>query len=152
MQTKCGLLIFGFDRNEAHVRATDSFTNGLGIVVVVLAALAIGSDETGRDDPGIVAEPGKLPGPVMGARTGFHANQARWQLCEERQQFWSIQSFANQNLAVLIGAVNTEHSFRQIDANGCNIYDDSSCFRLKMSTPSMWHIDAVGAGGVHIIR
>jgi hypothetical protein len=54
-------------------------------------------------------------------------------LCEERQQFRAIEPFANHDLAVLIGAMNTEHSFRQIDANGCNIHDDSSCFGLKMS-------------------
>ena len=88
----------------------------------------------------------------MGTGTGLHADQARRQLCEERQQFRAIEPFANHDLAVLIGAMNTEHSFRQIDADGCNIHDDSSCFRLKTSTPSMWHIDAEGAGGVHIIR
>src|SRR5690606_40043970 len=107
---------------------TDGFADGFGIVVVVLAALAIRSHTPGRNDPGIVAEFGYLPSPVMGTGTGLHADQARWQLCEERQQFRAIEPFANHDLAVLIDAMNTEHSFRQIDADGCNIHDDSSCF------------------------
>jgi|TARA_R100001440_G_scaffold50707_1_gene70726 hypothetical protein len=63
------------------------FTDGLGIIVVVLAALAVRSVKAGRNDPGIVAEPGQLPSPVASAGAGLHANQARWQLRKERQQF-----------------------------------------------------------------
>ena len=70
---------------------------------------------------------GKLPSPVMGTGTGHHADPARWQLREERQQLRAIEPFTNHGLAVLIGAVNTENSFRQINANGCNIHDDPSC-------------------------
>ena len=87
VQAQHGLLIFGLDRDKAHVGPTDGFADGLGIVVVILAALAIRSDKAGRNDPGIVAEFGQLPGPVVRAGTGFHADQGRWQLCEERQQF-----------------------------------------------------------------
>lgn len=99
---------------------------GLGIVVVILAALAIGCHESRCNNSNVMAELGHLPRSVVGTRAGFHANQARWQLREKGQQLRAIQPFANYDLVVLIGAMNTEHSFRQIDA--------------------------VGAGGVHIIR
>jgi len=60
--------------------------------------------------------------------TDLHADQTLWQLREERQKFRAMESFANHDLAVLIGDMNTEHGFHQIDADGCNIHDDSPCF------------------------
>jgi hypothetical protein len=38
---------------------------------------AVGGDELGRHQARGVAELGKLPGPVVGARAGLHADQAR---------------------------------------------------------------------------
>ena len=56
MQAECRLLILGLNWNEAHIGSADRFTDSFGIVVVVLAALAIRRDKAGRNDPGIVAE------------------------------------------------------------------------------------------------
>ena len=56
MQAQNGLLVISLNGNEAHVGPTDGFADGLGIIVVVLAALAVRSDKAGCNDPGVVAE------------------------------------------------------------------------------------------------
>ena len=78
MQAECRLLILGLNWNEAHIGSADRFTDSFGIVVVVLAALAIRCHEPGSDDSGIVAELGHFTRPVVRAGASFHANQANW--------------------------------------------------------------------------
>ena len=39
---------------------------------------------------------------------GFHANQAQWQLCEERRECKAIELFANHAPDVFISVMNTD--------------------------------------------
>lgn len=47
---------FALDRDKAHRGSSHGFADGFGIVGVVFATLAIGTDELGGHEPGLVAE------------------------------------------------------------------------------------------------
>ena len=71
------------DRHEAHVGPSHRLADRLGVVAVVLAALAIRRDELRRHQPHRVAERRKLPRPLVRAGARLHADQARRQLRDE---------------------------------------------------------------------
>ena len=82
--------MFFLDRDEAHVGAGDGFADGGGIRRIVFAATAghaVGRDELRRHQFDGVAVLPEQPCPVVRAGTGFHADQARRQLRDQRQQF-----------------------------------------------------------------
>ena len=67
----------------------DGFADGGGIGRIVLAALAahaVGGDELGGHQFDGVAVLPEQPCPVVRAGAGFHADQARRQLRDQRQQ------------------------------------------------------------------
>ena len=77
------------DRDEKHVRARDGLADRGGVRRVVLAALAghaVGRDELRCHQFDRVAVLPEQPRPVVRAGTGFHADQARRQLRDQRQQ------------------------------------------------------------------
>jgi hypothetical protein len=127
MQAENGLLFIALDRHEAHAGPSHRLANGLGVVAVVLAALAVGGDEARGHDPDPVTEPPQFPAPVMGARAGLHADQTRRELGEARQQLRPGQGLPQHDPAVLIHPVQTEHCLCQIDPDGSNVHGDSSC-------------------------
>lgn len=93
------LLLDGFDGHEAHLPAADRFADGGGVGHVVLAAFAreaVGSDELGGHQAHSVAEVLKLTRPVVGARAGFHAHQARGQCGDKFQQLVSRHAGTHQ--------------------------------------------------------
>ena len=82
--------------------------------LVTGAIFSHGPSNRVRDD-----ELGKFPGPAVSARTGFHANQARWQLDNEFDQLGTRHLGAYQHgFACFIHAMHGENVLCQIDANG----------------------------------
>ena len=69
------LLLFGFDRDKAHRRARDSFADCFRIDGVRLATFDIGLHVHRRHQPDFMAEPLKLPRPVVARSASFHADQ-----------------------------------------------------------------------------
>jgi len=63
--------------------------NGLGIVAVVLLALAVRLDEVRAHEPRFMAELGDLSGPIVRATAGFHTHHAWLQLHQERQRLFA---------------------------------------------------------------
>ena len=120
------LLVFLLHRDEAHGGTSDGFANGGGVRGVVLAALAahaVRRDELGGDQLDGVAVLTELPGPVMRAGAGFHADQAGGQLRNERQQFRTRKLRPDEcGLAVIIHPVHGKHVLCEIDSNRDNAH------------------------------
>ena len=55
---------------------------------------------------------------MMRGRAGLDANQARWQLLEERQDVAPLQLTADQHPAFRINAVHLKHRLRDIETDG----------------------------------
>ena len=126
MQTQNDLLVFFLDRDKAHVRPGNRFANRSSIGRVVLAPLAaqpVGTDELRRHQFDGVAISAKQPRPVVGARAGFHANPARRQLDDQRQQLLTRHvGFDQRRLAVLIHPMYRKDVLGEINSNGDNAH------------------------------
>ena len=126
VQAEDGLLVDILDRDETHVRPGDRFANGGGIGRVVLAALAahpVRGDELGGHQFDGVAEAAELPGPVVGAGAGFHADQAGWQLGDHVEQLAANHLGLDKNcLATLVNTMQSEYILGKINAYGDNIH------------------------------
>jgi hypothetical protein len=60
-------------------------------------------------------------GPVVCARARFHANEARWQLCDQRSQLIARNTrFDQHRYAGLVNAVNGEYILGKIDSDSDN--------------------------------
>ena len=89
VQAEDDLLVLFLDRDEAHMCPGDGFADGGRIRCVVLAALAahaVGGDKLRGHQFDGVPVLAELSGPVVCAGAGFHADQARRQLGNHRQQ------------------------------------------------------------------
>jgi hypothetical protein len=116
------LLVGALEGHEAHLRAGDGFADSRRVGGVVLAALAreaIGGNELGGHQARGVAELVKFTRPVVCARAGFHADQARWQRGDELQQLVACDAGAHQHgFAGRIHAMHGEDVLGQVDAYG----------------------------------
>ena len=124
MHHELALLIDRFDRHESHVWAGDGFADGGCIGCIVLAATAreaVRDDELGRHQAYGVAELLELARPLVGARAGFHADEARRQRGDEFEQLGARHARAHQHaLACGIHAVNSKDVLGEIDSDGDN--------------------------------
>jgi hypothetical protein len=75
--------------HEPHGRPLRRLADRLGIGHVVLLALHERLHVRWRDQAGLMTQGGDLPGPVVGARTGFHRHNAPRLGGEERQHLVS---------------------------------------------------------------
>ena len=64
-----------------------------------------------------------LARPVVCAAAGFHANQARRQVHEERRHLVSAKPRLYQYLPMLVDSVDLEHILGQVDANSRKLHD-----------------------------
>jgi hypothetical protein len=122
MHGENGLRLFRLDRHKAHVRPAHGFADGLGIIGVVLAALAVGGDELGRHQSGIVAQLDQFPCPVVGAGTGLDADQADRRIGEEGEHLAAGEGFLENGLALLIDAVDLENRLGDIKTDADNFH------------------------------
>lgn len=65
-----------------------------------------------------MAELAQLTAPMMRRSACFHADRARWQRLEERQQLRALDGFVEDNSAALRNAVNLKNILGQIQADG----------------------------------
>jgi hypothetical protein len=66
------LLLYGLYFHESHIWPAHRFTDGLGIMRIVLVTFDVGRDELGWDQLDLKAPFREPPGPVMGTSAGFH--------------------------------------------------------------------------------
>src|SRR5215468_4578822 len=93
VERQYGLLFDAFDRHEAHVRSGDRLTDRLGIGDIVLVGFHIGLDELRGHQAHRMSKTLQSSGPVMRTTAGFHPDQARRQLREERRHWSRLSCF-----------------------------------------------------------
>jgi hypothetical protein len=127
--------LFGqrLNRHETHRVARGGFANGLGIVAIILVAFDEGFDELRIDEPGRVAQPRDLAGPMMGAAASLHRDHAARQISDERQQLRAAQTFAQDLPPTRISAVQMEDALGQIDTQNCEFHGGPSVSGLLSS-------------------
>ena len=76
MQRQQITLLRGLDGNEVHGWPLHGLRDRLRIAIVVLVPLQERLHVLRRDQANVMAECPDLPGDVMGAAAGFHADQA----------------------------------------------------------------------------
>ncbi len=134
------LLLDALDRNEEHLRPSGGFTNGRGVVGVVLAAAAlpaVGADQLRGDDACVQAQGHELARPVVRARAGLHGNDAAGgQLRAPGDELVAWQGARGDHMAGAIDGMHLDHALGQIDpdANGFTS-NDSSCNLLHGTSP-----------------
>jgi len=126
------------DRHEAHVGTPHGLANRLGVRRVVLVRLHVRLHELRGHQPDRVPQLAELLGPVMRAAAGFHADQARRQVGEERQQLRPFDLFLQGRLAPFIDAMHLENAFCQIDPNCCNVHF-GRLFFVELNETPLWH-------------
>lgn len=77
------LCLLALHRNEAHRRARRCFANRLGIGRIDFLTLHEGFHVGRRDEPNVMAELPNLATSEVRTATGFHRDDAGWQLTEK---------------------------------------------------------------------
>ena len=88
------LRLFTLHRHEAHGRPQCGLTDRLGIGRIVFLTLHEGLHVGGRDEPHVVAELPDLATPKMRTATGFHRDDAGWELSEKLKDLMPSQLLA----------------------------------------------------------
>jgi hypothetical protein len=109
----------------------------------------------GRDEPHLMAELADLAAPEVRASAGFHRDNTRWQLAEDRQHLIPPHLLAQNRTARAVspmpldrrGAEGDKHILRQVEPDSGNRPHDRSPLWILADPP--WHINAVGGRSHH---
>jgi hypothetical protein len=101
--------------HKPHGGPLHGFSNGFGITEVVLVALAERLHELGGDQLHVVAQCEKLAAEMMGADTGFHANQAGWHVGQPSLNLPSRELLVQDNGPAGIQANQVEAVLADVD-------------------------------------
>src|SRR5829696_4494313 len=144
-----GLLLWAFDGHIAHGRAGHGLANTRSIKRVAFAAFDIRLYVGCGHKPNFVPEGRQLSCPEVGGGTRLHPNQAGRQAPEEADELTSPELTANENLSVLIDAMNLEHMLGEIETYCRDMHWSGSLSGAEAITLS--HRALPGAGAVHLI-
>ena len=122
MNAQHSLLISCFHWHKPDIWSGNRFANSLGIVFVILTAIAIGFCELGCNDAYLMIQLLELPGPVVSAGTGFHTNKAGWAFRYKGKQLLAGKGLAEDNFPICIHADKTERILGQINTDGCKLH------------------------------
>src|SRR5215469_10538378 len=111
------LLLFGFDRNEAHARPLGRFTDGLCIGRIVLLPLDERLDVARRDQAHIMTQLSDLTRPVVRPGTGFHRDDAPGLRREETEKLGARDALAKQHMPRIIRSMHLEHVLRDVQTD-----------------------------------
>src|SRR6201995_1239602 len=111
------LLLFGLDRNEAHVWPLRRFTDGLCIGGIVLLSLDEWLDVGRRDQADMMAQFSDLTRPVVRAGTGFHRDDAPGLRCEKTEKLCACDALAEQHMPGSIRSMHLEHVLRDVQTD-----------------------------------
>jgi hypothetical protein len=124
LQIQLGLCLLG---NQVQVGAQRCFSNGFGIVVIVLLPFHEGLGVLRWDDPWLKAELAQRSTDKMGAQAGLHPNDARRQSLKSADQRQALDLAANNHLAAAIKANEVKDVLADINTDGRKCLQFSSC-------------------------
>ena len=137
-----GLLRLAFDRYKAHGRPRGCLTNRLGIRRIVLLPLDERLDVTKRDQPEFMAQPANLPAPIVGTRAGFQLLHASRLSGHEIEQPLAAKLALKPHRSIGRCTMQLEDMLVQIDPLHAN-FSHGRLLCCGLSTPPLWHVDAV---------
>src|SRR4028118_820542 len=91
----------------------------------------------------------EFPGPEVSGGAGLHPDQAGWQAAEEADELASAELTADQNLSILVNAVDLEDVLGEIETDCGDMHWSGSLSGAEAITLS--HRALPGAGAVHPI-
>lgn len=113
--------------NKVQVRAQRCFSNGFGIVVIVLLPFHERLAVLSRDDPRFKAELAQRSTDKMGTQTGLHPNDARGQILKSADKSQTLDLASENNLAVAVKTNEMQNILANINADGRKRLQFSSC-------------------------
>jgi hypothetical protein len=117
-------LVVCLNRNEAHVLAVDSFSDGFCIEKVVLVGLHERLHELSWDELHVMALLSQNPPKEVSPRTGFHPDQAGLHIGGEDDELLLSELLPQQHLACCAQGYEVKGSLAQVNANGTNLHVD----------------------------
>jgi hypothetical protein len=99
------------DRHWTHPGAAGRFTNTFGIATIGLIALHIRLHGLRRHELHRVPKFGDFPRSIVGATTGFQADEAGRQLREQGQDLFTRHTSMQHDVPLSIDAVELKHLF-----------------------------------------
>src|SRR5215216_7693987 len=126
MQHQDGLLLFVLDRHEYHVRPHQGLDNGGSVVGdVLLAALNVGLDLGGCDQPHRMAQRRNPASPVVGGSARLHAHDAGRQRLEKCFHASAAKLPAQYRSPGLVNRMDLKNVFGEIKTYDSNRHLDS---------------------------
>ncbi|AKH19514.1 hypothetical protein AAY24_03150 [Sedimenticola thiotaurini] len=120
------LLLNRLSGHKTHVRPSNRFTDGLGIVVVVLVCFYVRLYMLGTHLAELMAKRFELTRPIAGTTTGLYTNSTAWQSREERTKLFAVQSLFQDSMAMLIYSMHLKYILGEIDDDSLNIHKGPS--------------------------
>ena len=132
------LNLLALHRNEAHCWTHRCFTDRLGVCRVILLPLDERLDVGQRDQSHIMAKLADLTPQKMSAATGFHRDNAKWQLLEKFQNLSSPQFLTQNCPPCAFSPIDLKYILRQIESDRDNLLHDRSPF-VDPCRPTLAH-------------
>src|SRR4051812_43763213 len=146
MQHQDGLLLFGLDRHEYHVRPHQGFDDcGCVVSVVLLAALNVGLDLGGCDQPHRMAQRRNPASPVVGGSARLHAHDAGRQRLEKCLHASAAKLPAQYRSPGLVDRMDLKNVFGEIKTYDSNRHLDGSLVWGVTAATTLWHSMPVAA-------
>src|SRR3954452_20908097 len=117
MEHQAALLLRRLGLHKPHVCPGDCFANGLGVSGIILLALDVGPHVGRRHQAHLVPERLELARPMMRCGASLDADQAGWQLLEERQDVATLQLTADDHLPGSINAVHLKDRLGDVETD-----------------------------------
>jgi hypothetical protein len=117
-------LVICLNRNEAHVLAADSFSDGFCIEKIVLVGLHERLHELGWNQLHVMTLFSQNSAKKVSPRTGFHPDQANLHVCGEGDELLLSELLPHQHLACCAQGDEVKGSLAQVNANRTYLHLD----------------------------
>ncbi|MNV48812.1 hypothetical protein D3C71_1407360 [compost metagenome] len=133
MKCQNGLLFGSFHLHKAHVGTGNRFTNGFGVSRISFIGFDVGLDVLRRYQFDLMSKLSQHACEVMTGSTGFHPDQAGFQLHNKGYKFISSQFFSQDSVAVVINTMKLKNVFCQVNTKSRYFHLDAPSIEFSHS-------------------